>query len=244
MQPELRSLIPDAMSAVFAVNGEKPHQGVAGKNPGLHQRIVACNSTTALGVSWGLWSGTVPGARVTYEYDAYGNSFTVSGSTPNEMMYRGEQLDSDLGLYYLRARYYNPLTGRFMSRDPENGNEFDPKSLHKYLYVGGDPVNGLDPQGREIVAEYSLNINIIKVGAYAGLTALGAGIACEFIEDAEAIREAQEAAESNGAVVKRPGGITCGGTHPAPGGPGHPDEPEPPEPPTAPISGPPVAGAP
>ena len=38
-----------------------------------------------------------------YEYDAYGNSFTVSGTTPNEMMYRGEQYDSDLGLYYLRV---------------------------------------------------------------------------------------------------------------------------------------------
>jgi RHS repeat-associated protein len=33
--------------------------------------------------------------------------------------YRGEQYDSDLGLYYLRARYYNPATGRFLSRDPE-----------------------------------------------------------------------------------------------------------------------------
>ena len=54
-----------------------------------------------------------------YEYDAYGNEFTVSGSTPNEFLYRGEQYDSDLGLYYLRARYYNPITGRFMSRDPK-----------------------------------------------------------------------------------------------------------------------------
>jgi RHS repeat-associated protein len=54
-----------------------------------------------------------------YEYDAFGNEFTVSGTTPNEFMYRGEQFDSDLGLYYLRARYYNPLTGRFMSRDPK-----------------------------------------------------------------------------------------------------------------------------
>ena len=43
-----------------------------------------------------------------YEYDAYGNSFTVSGTTPNNYLYRGEQYDSDLGLYYLRARYYNP----------------------------------------------------------------------------------------------------------------------------------------
>jgi uncharacterized protein RhaS with RHS repeats len=40
----------------------------------------------------------------TWEYDAFGNPFTTSGTTPNEMLYRGEQYDSDLGLYYLRVR--------------------------------------------------------------------------------------------------------------------------------------------
>jgi RHS repeat-associated protein len=92
-----------------------------------------------------------------YEYDAYGNEFTVSGSTPNEFMYRGEQFDSDLGLYYLRARYYNPTTGRFMSRDPfdpklgdADGKPIDPRELHKYLYAGGDPANLIDPTGREV----------------------------------------------------------------------------------------------
>jgi len=67
--------------------------------------------------------------------------------------YRGEQYDPDLGLYYLRARYYNPGTGRFLSRDPEDGNRFDPASLHKYLYAGGDPVNAIDPAGREAMFE-------------------------------------------------------------------------------------------
>jgi large repetitive protein len=47
-----------------------------------------------------------------YEYDAFGNSFTKQGTTPNNYLYRDEQYDSDLGLYYLRARYYNPNTGR------------------------------------------------------------------------------------------------------------------------------------
>jgi RHS repeat-associated protein len=83
-----------------------------------------------------------------YEYDAYGNSFTVSGTTPNEMMYRGEQYDSDLGLYYLRARYYHPATERFLSRDPEDGQLEDRKSLHKYVYTGSDPVNWIDSTGR------------------------------------------------------------------------------------------------
>ena len=106
-----------------------------------------------------------------YEYDAFGNEFTVSGTTPNEMMYRGEQYDSDLGLYYLRARYYNPLTGRFMSRDPidpgpldADGWPTDPKSLHKYLYVNGDPINGIDPTGRFSALTYAY------IGFWAGVT--------------------------------------------------------------------------
>jgi RHS repeat-associated protein len=163
MQLALPSPMPDASPAVFAVNGEKPHQGVASKNPASHRAFFAVNSTTALGVSWGLWSGTVPGARVSYEYDAYGNEFTVSGTTPNNYLYRGEQYDPDLGLYYLRARYYNPLTGRFMSRDPEDGKPIDPKTLHRYLYAGGDPIDGIDPRGRADLFQYSLETwNAIK----------------------------------------------------------------------------------
>ena len=90
-----------------------------------------------------------------YEYDAYGNSFTKVGTTPNNYLYRGEQFDSDLDLYYLRARYYNLATGRFLSRDPEDGKTLDPATLHKYLYANGDPVNGIDPRGREDLVEYS-----------------------------------------------------------------------------------------
>ena len=113
-----------------------------------------------------------------YEYDAYGNSFTKQGTTPNNYLYRGEQFDSDLGLYYLRARYYNPQTGRFLSRDPEDQQPFDldgypinPISLHKYLYAGGDPVNAKDPTGRDLYEDLFarrtglLNTNsIIRLG--------------------------------------------------------------------------------
>ena len=91
----------------------------------------------------------------TYDYDAFGNKINSTGTTPNNYLYRGEQFDSDLGLYYLRARWMNPLTGRFMSRDPEDGKLLDPKTLHKYLYADGDPVNGLDPTGRDDEEEES-----------------------------------------------------------------------------------------
>jgi YD repeat-containing protein len=48
----------------------------------------------------------------TYGYDAFGNLLSSTGTTPNNYLYRGEQYDPDLNLYYLRARYYNqPLVG-------------------------------------------------------------------------------------------------------------------------------------
>ena len=113
-----------------------------------------------------------------YEYDAYGNSFTVSGTTPNNYLYRGEQFDPDLGLYYLRARYYNPETGRFMSRDPEAAKLFDPKTLHKYVYAIGDPVNAKDPTGREsLVGTAELDFWVAVKDA-AAATATGAAVAC------------------------------------------------------------------
>ena len=90
----------------------------------------------------------------TYNCDAFGNRIGSSGTTPNNYMYRGEQYDPDLGLYYLRARYYNPATGRFLSRDPEDGTPTNPKTLHKYLYAAGDPLNRTDPSGRAEFEDY------------------------------------------------------------------------------------------
>jgi RHS repeat-associated protein len=89
----------------------------------------------------------------TFEYDSFGNAITHTGTTPNNYLYRAEQFDPDLGLYYLRARYYNPLTGRFLSRDPDDGLLGTPNTLHKYIYADGDPVNGADPMGREDLNE-------------------------------------------------------------------------------------------
>jgi RHS repeat-associated protein len=116
-------------------------------------------------------AGTVTG---TYEYDAFGNSVSTSGSTPNNYLYRGEQFDPDLGLYYLRARYYNPITGRFMSRDSEEGKPSDPKSLHKYLYADGDPVNLSDPSGRDAV-ETGLTFALLDTTPLPALTELAGG---------------------------------------------------------------------
>jgi RHS repeat-associated protein len=75
------------------------------------------------------------------------------------------------------ARYYNPNTGRFMSRDPEDGDETDPKTLHKYVYANGDPVNAVDPTGR-MAAEYALPLGIIAIPTTKVLLALGGTVGC------------------------------------------------------------------
>lgn len=88
----------------------------------------------------------------TYAYDAYGLLVAKTGSTPNNYLYCGEQWDADLGLYYLRARYLNPNTGRFWSMDSFSGNKQNPLSLHKYLYCSDGPINACDPSGHSELA--------------------------------------------------------------------------------------------
>jgi RHS repeat-associated protein len=85
----------------------------------------------------------------TYEYDAFGNRVSSTGTTPNNYLYRGEQYDPDLGLYYLRARYYNPVTDRFLNVDPMAG-----AGQRRYEYAAADPVDGADPSGNFVLASY------------------------------------------------------------------------------------------
>jgi RHS repeat-associated protein len=75
-----------------------------------------------------------------YTYDAYGNLTSSSGSVSTSLLFQGQYLDSETGLYYLRARYYDPSTGQFLTPDPLNAEV-------PYAYAGDDPVNLSDPTG-------------------------------------------------------------------------------------------------
>ena len=83
----------------------------------------------------------------TYSYDAFGNLLKSKGNTENCYRYCGEQFDETTGLYYLRARYMDTSTGRFISQDTYQGDINDPVSLHKYLYANNNPVMCSDPSG-------------------------------------------------------------------------------------------------
>jgi RHS repeat-associated protein len=109
-------------------------------------------------------SGTVTD---TYEYDAFGNTVAQSGSTINEFLYRGEQFDAALQMYYLRARYYIPKTGRFLTADKYEGgsvgacdcaNRSNASLLdwahQPYVYSASSPVNAIDPSGKGAVFDF------------------------------------------------------------------------------------------
>ena len=72
------------------------------------------------------------------------------GAALTSLGYSGEHFDAKAQQQYLRARFYNPANGRFNRLDPFAGNMQDPQSLHKYAYVHGDPIGGVDPSGRSI----------------------------------------------------------------------------------------------
>jgi RHS repeat-associated protein len=140
-----------------------------------------------------------------YEYDAFGNLLDHTGSTPNNYLYRSEQWDPDLGLYYLRARYMNPLTGRFLSRDPEDGDPASPASLHKYSYAEADPVNLGDPSGRSaLVQTAQLTITVSVPAVITAVGATTAAILCAYIWEGSTTTAQTQAELTNGHVVSVP----------------------------------------
>ena len=100
-----------------------------------------------------------------YTYEAFGQELDTTGSTLNHYRFVGEQYDPDLGLYYLRARYLDPLTGRFVSRDAAQGIPTDPETYHPYVYVKNNPVMFIDPTGHLTMTEILVVAAIIAVMA-------------------------------------------------------------------------------
>src|SRR5215213_2091676 len=94
----------------------------------------------------------------TYTFDAFGAQIDRTGTTPNPYLYSGERFDENIGFYHFRARDYNPLTGRFGTMDPYQGDIQNPATLHKYLYAQADPVNRVDPSGLADLFEYSFMV--------------------------------------------------------------------------------------
>jgi len=77
-----------------------------------------------------------------YSYDSFGN-VTQTGTVNQPYAYTGREWDKETGLYYYRARYYDPMVGRFISKDPIGFAG----GINLYAYVENNPINFTDPTG-------------------------------------------------------------------------------------------------
>lgn len=86
-----------------------------------------------------------------YDYDIWGNlnKANTKESMSNPFMYAGEVYDKESGFYYLRARYYDPKIGRFISEDTYKGQVDNPLSLNRYTYTHNNPMKYVDPSGNK-----------------------------------------------------------------------------------------------
>ena len=125
MQPAPSTRIPDGFMAAMRLEGEKPHQGLPGRNPALYQGPTVCNSTTALGL------------RGQAELNRVGSCST------------GKERDTESGNDYFGARYYGSPMGRFLSPDPllNSGRPSNPQTWNRFAYALNNPLGGTDPDG-------------------------------------------------------------------------------------------------
>ena len=96
---------------------------------------------------------------VKYTYDAWGNHKVMDANgnvitdtahigNLNPFRYRGYFYDRETGLYYLKTRYYDPQTGRFINMDSvEYADPETINGLNLYAYCGNNPVMNVDPNG-------------------------------------------------------------------------------------------------
>jgi RHS repeat-associated protein len=112
----------------------------------------------------------------TIEYDAFGSVTQRTGTTNVPLLYSGEWIDHGLGLQYLRARWYAPSFGRFISSDPRFESEDDTDSdefevadivadegvqaWHSFNYGNANPLYNLDPSGLETLADENVTVAV------------------------------------------------------------------------------------
>ena len=130
------------------------------------QELSYCHRDEQL--SMALITGGEGGIQNSYQYDAFGVQLEEKEQFNNRIRYTGQQYDNLAEQYYLRARYYNPVLGRFMQEDVYQGD-----GLNLYAYCGNNPVVYWDPSGyvEECLQEQTggdggnNSENILNVGA-------------------------------------------------------------------------------
>lgn len=111
------------------------------------------------------------------DYAPYGATVQQTGTPAPAHQFTGQRLDAETGLYYYKARYYDPQLGRFIQPDSIVQAPADPQTLNRYSYVRNNPVNFVDPSGHFFFLAF-LGALLVKaaIGAAVG-AALNATVA-------------------------------------------------------------------
>ena len=108
-----------------------------------------------------------------YTYSAYGELLAIHNAAAQliatdasaaltSLLYSGEYFDAKIGQQYLRARWYDPSTGRFNRLDPFAGNMNDPQSSHRYLYCCASPIGHADPSGERLISTMVATVQAVS----------------------------------------------------------------------------------
>ena len=90
-----------------------------------------------------------------YDYEPFGRMKEATSSTiSSPYTFTGREWDKETGLYYYRARYYDPMEGRFVSKDPIPLKNRTQDQLNSYTYAINNPINFTDPNGENIYGNW------------------------------------------------------------------------------------------
>lgn len=110
-----------------------------------------------------------------YQYDIYGNLFFSNELIDNDILFIGRNYEEIIGLYDIRARFYNPEIGNFTAKDVIEGQGINPLSLNRYNYVQNSPSNFIDKTGNSLTTDIGFFIGgMLLPEAALALAGLGA----------------------------------------------------------------------
>jgi RHS repeat-associated protein len=129
-------LLSDGTNSYIYGRGDQPIAHITSGGAVRYYHQDALGSTRVLSDGRGATVGT-------FTYTPYGSLASRTGTETTPLGYTGEYTDAESGLQYLRARYYDPASGQFLTRDPLVDQTGQP-----YAYADGDPVDNTDPSGQ------------------------------------------------------------------------------------------------
>jgi RHS repeat-associated protein len=136
-------------------------------------------------------------------YTPYGVTLDNAGANDDQAGYTGHIKDSDTGLVYMQARYYDPVIGRFYSNDPVGYTAKNPvMSFNRYLYVNNNPFKYTDPDGnflKLLKAAYNVGKRAYKNGG--DFKKAGADELVSFADNLSTLADGQLTLEDAFAVV-------------------------------------------